>query len=149
MNIEPKGKQNQDGSKLSYVIAGSILGGGAFWLAWLRFNQLSSWENFYLYGWVQAAGIALIGILSLWAALLFTFGRPSAQSVFKVGLSLIPILLFVNLTILLFRGFDNLLQGNANFFLERLFAQPSRVLLVLVIVMALAVLNSWNKKSEK
>jgi hypothetical protein len=102
----------------------------------------------YWYNWVQTAGIALMGILCLSAALLAIAGSPSARSVFSFGLSIVPIILFTNLMMLVIRGIQNILQGNATVFFDRLFEQPFRILFILAIVIALAVLRSLNEKRE-
>jgi hypothetical protein len=145
MNTDEKDRLQ---TKVLLVCASIVLGSGALWLAWLRYRHLINEPDFYWYNWIQLAGIAIIGILSLCAAILFILGRRSARSLFTFGLSLIPILLFANLMVFLFRVFQNILQGNAIFFLERLFAQPYKVIVVLLIVIALTVLRSLNERKN-
>jgi hypothetical protein len=138
----------QPSNRLPRLIASVVVSAVALWLAWLQYDRLLSQPDVSWYNWVQFAGIALTGILCLWSAVLFVLGRPSAQDIFKIGLSLIPILLFANLMAFLFRVFQNILQGNASFFFERLFAQPYKVLFILLVVIALAVLGSLNERKE-
>jgi len=136
-------------SQLLPTLVSLILGGSVLWYTWFRYERLINQPVSNWYSWIQLAMIALIGILSLWAATLFILGKPAARDFFKLGLSAIPILLFINLIIFLVRVFQNILQGNASLFLERLFAQPYRILVILVVVIALIVLNWLNEKSEQ
>ena len=126
-----------------------ILGIGALWFAWFQYGRLINQQDFYWYNWVQLAMISLIGGLSLWAAILFVLGKPSARDFFKLGLAVVPILLFANLVAFLFRVFQNILQGNTGFFFERLFAQPYRILLILVLLIALTALGSLNQRKDQ
>ena len=148
MNIDDEGRRSRTSRRSLILLALSslVIGSGAFWLTVLRYESLAKQSDFYWYSWVQLAGIALVSILCLWAAILFILGRPSGRSVFKLGLSVVPIILFVNLMILVFRGIQNIFQGNANFFFERVFAQPYKILFILAIVIVLTILSSLNEK---
>jgi hypothetical protein len=126
-----------------------LLGSGALWFTWLRYDGLMNQPDAYWYNWVQLAGIALMGILCLLAALSFILRGPSAQSLFKLGLSIVPIILFTNFVMFVFRVVQNILQGNANGFFERVFTQPYKILLILALLLVLAVLGSLNEKREQ
>jgi hypothetical protein len=148
--IEDQGQNNKARSSTILLALSSLtLGGGAIWWAWLRYEDLARQSDSYWYSWVQLAGMALVGILCLLAAMLFFQGRQSARSVFKLGISIVPIILFANLMILVFHGIQNVLQGDASFFLDRILAQPYKLLFILVIVIALAVLGSLNEKEKQ
>jgi hypothetical protein len=122
-----------------------VLGIGSLWFTWLRYESLSSQPDFYWYNWIQIAGIALLGVLCLWASVLFLWGKSHGWSVFKAGLSIVPLVLFFNLMILLYRVVQNILQGNASFFFERVLSQPYKVILVVVILVALTLLRSLQE----
>jgi hypothetical protein len=128
------------------ALSSLLFGSGALWYGWLLYTGLVKRPDSYWYNWVQIAGIALVGVLCLWAGTLFFFGRPSARAVFKLGVSIVPILLFSNLMMLLFKVVQNIFQGNASFFFERVFAQPYKLLFLLLIVIAITVLGSLNEK---
>lgn len=102
----------------SLVIA--LLGVAAIWYAWLRFTSLATRTEIGWYEWIQPSMMVLFGVLSFWAALLSLLLRPDALFYFKLGLSIIPLILFVNLIILLFRVIAGILQGNAAFLLGSL-----------------------------
>jgi hypothetical protein len=126
-----------------------VLGIGALWFTWLRYESLGSQPDFYWYSWIQIAGIALLGILCLWASVLFLSGKSYGWPVFKAGLSIVPLILFFNLMILLYRVVENILQGNANFFFERVLSQPYKVILVVVIIVALTLLGSLQENKRE
>lgn len=123
----------------------AILGSGALWFAWLRYNSIVNRPQFHWYDWIQPAFIALMGILCLWATLLFILGKPSGLSVFTYGLSIVPLILFSNLVILVFRIIQNIIQGNAQPFLDSLFTQP-RNLVIPMIVIVLILLGYLEKR---
>jgi hypothetical protein len=150
MNTYQENKQNKasNGSLALLALSSLILGSSALWFTWIRYDRLLNQPGTYWYNWVQLAGIALLGILCLCAAILFILGKSSGRSVFKVGLSIIPILLFANLMNLVFRNIQSIFRGNTTFFFERMFAQPYKLLLILAVVIALAVLGSLNEKDE-
>src|SRR5688572_15870784 len=102
----------------------TILGCSALWFAWLRYNSLVNGLEIHWYDWIQPVFIALMGLLCLWATPLFILGKPSGLSVFTYGLSIVPLVLFSNLVILVFRMIQNIIQGNAQSFFDSLFAQP-------------------------
>lgn len=149
MNSHDERTLHKRSSQVLLALVSLVLGSSALWYAWFRYERLVNQPDSNWYSWVQLAMIALIGVLSLWAAILFILRKPAARDFFKLGLSGIPILLFVNLIVFLVRVFQNILQGNANLFFERLFAQPYRILFILVVVIALVILNSLNEKSKQ
>ena len=119
-------------------VASAILGGGALWFVWVRYNSIVNRPEIHWYDWLQPAGMTLVGILCLLATVLFIAGKRSAWSVFKAGLSSIPLILFINLLILMFRIIQNIFQGNAIAFLSRLYASPlNKVILAVVIIIIL------------
>jgi hypothetical protein len=136
-------------SAISLSVISATLGSGALWFTWFRYNSLLNRPEIEWYGRIQPIFFALMGILCLWAAILFVLRKPSGWPVFKTGLSMVPLLLFTNLLILLFRVIQNIFQGNVNFFFERVFAQPYKVILILAVVIALVLLGSLNEKREQ
>jgi hypothetical protein len=125
-----------------------IPGGAALWYAWLRSGSLMNLPVVHWYQWVQPALFGLMGILCLLAAILFLLGRSSGWSVFKFGLSIVPLVLFSNLIVLLFRVIQNMLQGNPTFIFDRLVAQPQKILFVLIVLIALGWLGSLNERAK-
>lgn len=128
---------------------GLILGVGALGYAWFRYSGILNRPEPHWYQWIQPALFGLMGILCLSAAILFILGRASAWSIFKLGLSIVPLVLFSNLVILVARGIQNIVQGNTTFVLERLIAQPQKLLLILVVLIALGLLGSLNESAKK
>jgi len=127
----------------------ALLGVSALWYAWYRYTNMAYRPDSQWYGWIQLALIAMMGILCLSAVALFVSGKSSGSSVFKAGLSIIPLLLFSNLVVLMFRAIQNIIQGNATFFLDRLIAQPQRIVLILIVLIALGLLGSLNERANR
>jgi len=125
-----------------------ILGSGALWYAWLRYNSILNRPDYQWLSWIQPALIALMGLLCLSAAVLFIAGKPSGWSVFKVGVSIVPLVLFSNLVILVFRVIQNIIQGNASPFFDRLLTQPYKILLIPIVIIALVLLGSLGKREK-
>lgn len=123
----------------------TILGGSALWFAWLRYNSMANGPEFHWYDWIQPAFIALMGILCLWATLLFILGKSSGLSVFTYGLSIVPLILFSNLVILVFRIIQNIIQGNAQPFFDSLFTQPRNMVIPMVVIV-LILLGYLDKR---
>ena len=130
----------------------TILGGTALWLAWARYKGIVNGTEVYWYAWIQPIALVLVGILCFLAAVLFISGKASAWPVFKAGLSIVPLILFINLLILIFRVIQSILQGNGISFISRLYASPvNKVILAVVIFIILSSIvkeikqNSQNK----
>jgi hypothetical protein len=129
---------------LSFI--STFLSGAALWYAWLRFNRMLNRPELNWYAWIQPAAMALVGVLCLLAAILLILGKPSGMSVFKAGLSIIPLLLFSNLVILVFRVIQNIIQGRAESMLIHLFTEP-RNLLIPIVVITLILLGYLGRNS--
>jgi hypothetical protein len=91
-------------------------------------------SGFLWYGWIRLAFMLLIGILCLLATILFILGKSSGWSVFMGGLFMVPLMLFSNLVILAFRVIQNIVQGNAQPFFDRLFTQPENIAIPIVVI---------------
>lgn len=127
----------------------TIFGGSALCFAWFRYNSLVNRPEFHWYDWIQPAFIVLMGILCLLATLLFISGKPSGLSVFKVGVSIVPLILFSNLVILVFRVIQNIIHGNAIPFISRLYASPlnKAILAVAVILILLSMVKEMKNNN--
>lgn len=123
----------------------TILGGAALWYTWFRYNGVVNRPEFHWYSWILPAFMALAGILCLSATLLFILGKSSGWSVFKAGLSIIPLILFSNLVILVFRIIQNIIQGNAKPFFDSLFTQPRNMVIPMVVIV-LILLGYLDKR---
>jgi hypothetical protein len=145
MEKSPNGKSKQELLFLSFV--STILGGGALWYAWLRYNMMLNRPDLNWYGWIQPMAMALVGILCLSATILLILGKLSGRSVFKAGLSIIPLLLFSNLIILVFRVIQNIIQGRAQSIFDRLFTEPRNILIPIVVI-ALLLLGYLGRNTE-
>lgn len=148
MNTTPKEKlPDQTPKWLANLLPfiSTILGSAAIWFAWFRYNSIVIRPEFHWYDWIQPALIALMGILCLLATLLFILGKPSGLSVLTYGLSIVPLILFSNLVILVFRIIQNIIQGNAQSFFDNLFAQP-RNMVIPVVVIVLILLGYLEKR---
>lgn len=126
-------------------VVSTVLGCGALWFAWFRYNNIVNRPEFHWYAWIQLAFIVLMGILCLLAALLFLLGKSSGWSVFTYGLAIVPLILFSNLVILVFRIIQNIIQGNAQPFFVSLFTQP-RNLIIPMVVIVLMLLGYLDKR---
>jgi len=146
-NEEQQPRQTSILSLIAVTLASAIVGSGALWFTWFRYDSFSNRPDIPWNHWVQLIFLALMGILCLSAALLFISGRPSAWSVFKAGLSIVPLLLFFNLVVLVFRVIQNILQGNGMSFLSRLYANPlnKAMLGVVLVFILLSVLKEFKK----
>jgi hypothetical protein len=132
-------------------IISAVLGGVALWYTWFRYTEMIGQSGFYWYEWVRPALIAGVGILFMVATLLFLLSKSSGWSVFKLGLSMIPLILLLNLIVLiLFRVIPSVVQGNAIPFIAKLYEQPhNKVLLgIAIVVILLSVVKGVinNKK---
>ena len=125
----------------------ALLGAGALWYAWLRYMEMMNQAEVHWYEWIRPTFMLSMGILYLLATLLFILGKSSGWSVFMTGLSMVPLMLFSNLVILVFRVIQNILQGNAQPFLARLFTEPQN-LIIPVVVIALVLLSSLNQRNK-
>src|SRR5688572_22303422 len=122
MNYIRKEKLADETPKWSRVLLpliSTLLGSGTLWYALSRYNTLLNRPDWY--GWMQVAFIVLVGVLCIWATVLFILGKSSGLAVLKLGISIIPLILFVNLIVLLFRVIHNIMQGDAALFLDRIF----------------------------
>jgi len=126
----------------------TALGSGALWYAWVRYNMLMNRTDSYWYGWIQVALIAFMGILCLSATVLSISGRSSGWSVFKLGLSIVPLLLFSNLVILVFRIVQSIMQGNAKLFFDRLLTQPQKLILIPIVIIVLLLLGALSEQDK-
>jgi hypothetical protein len=75
-------------------------------------------------------------------------GNPSAWSIFTGGLSIIPVMLFSNLVILIFRVIQNIVQGDTDPFLSRFSSSPLKVILNIIVVVIVLSLIQGIKKSK-
>ena len=135
-------------SKWLFPFISIILGGGALWYTWFRYTSMINQPDSQWYGWVQLALFVLMGILCVSAAVLFILGKSSGWSMFTTGLSIVPLILFSNLIILVFRGIQNIMQGNADLFLDRLIAQPQKIVLIVIVLIALGWLGTLNERNK-
>jgi hypothetical protein len=126
-----------------------LLGGAAIWFSWLRFTNLFSRPNVSWYEWIQPSMVVLFAFLCLVAAILFVLRKPDAVSFFKLGLSVIPLILFINLVILLFRAAASVWQGDAGFILERVLSQPHKFILIPLIIIAWILLDRLSKSKDQ
>lgn len=127
----------------------AVLGGGALWIAWFRHQHIVNQSEFHWYAWIQPIGLVLAGVLCLLATILFILGKASAWSVFKTGLSIVPLILFTNLLILVFRVTQSIVQGNGASFISRLYASPVNkvILAVVVIVILLSIIKETKQNN--
>jgi hypothetical protein len=125
----------------------AVLGGGALWYTWLKYNDVMNQSGFLLYGWIRLAFMLLIGILCLVSTILFILGKSSGWSVFMGGLSMVPLMLFTNLVILVFRFIQNIVQGNAQPFFDHLFTQPENIAIPIVVI-ALVLFGFFGKREK-
>lgn len=125
-----------------------LLGSGALWLAWVRYQNIVNGAGFFWYSWIQPVGLVLVGVLCIVATILFLLDKASAWSVFKTALSIVPLMLFINFIILLFRIAQSLIQGNAISFISGLYASPVNkvILTVVVIVILLSIVKETRQK---
>jgi hypothetical protein len=144
-----KEKLSNQTPKWLQIIVSAILGGGGVWYAWFRYNTLVNRPDSSWYGWVQVAFLVLIGVLCIWATVLFIWGKPSGSSLLKLGISIIPLFLFSNLVILIFRVIQNIVHGDAALFLDRVFAQPHKFILIPIVVILLLWLESLTKRDSR
>jgi hypothetical protein len=126
-----------------------VLGGTAVWYAWLRYASLMSRIDTGWHEWIQPLMVVLFGLLSLWAAVLFMLHKPDGLSYFKLGLSIIPLILFVNLVILLLKAVAGILQGNAAFLLDRVLSQPHKFIMIPIVIIALILLGVLNNTEDQ
>jgi len=144
---EKESNEKPKGLASLFPLLSPLLGGGALWLAWMRYSALINQSSANWYQWVQTAAIALVGILCLLATVLVLFDRSSGTAVLKTGLSIVPLLLFANLLVLLARIGQSILEGNAMMFLARLYASPLNK--ALLIVVGILIVLSILKETEK
>lgn len=125
-----------------------LLGSGALWLTWVRYQNIVNGAGFIWYSWIQPVGLVLVGVLCIVATTLFLLDKASAWSVFKTALSIVPLMLFINFIILLFRIAQSLIQGNAISFISGLYASPVNkvILTVVVIVILLSIVKETRQK---
>ncbi|MBD2871383.1 hypothetical protein [Paenibacillus arenilitoris] len=125
----------------------TVVGGGALWYTWFKYNEMVEQAGGPWYGWIRIGFTLLIGVLCLAATVLFLFGRSSAWDVFKTGLFLVPVMLVANLVILVIRAIVSVVQGEAGPFFDKLFDSPQNIIIP-VIVIALVTLGVMSKKDE-
>jgi hypothetical protein len=148
--IQDKSSNEMPGeNQVVLSILSALLGGGALWFTWLRYTVIVNRPESYWYDWFQLAGIALVGILCASAMILMILGKHSGQQIFKTGLSIIPLLLFTNLVILLFRAIQSAIQGNTSFLFERLASQPQKLIIIPIVVIVLILLRSLSKTEHR
>lgn len=125
-----------------------LVGCGSLWYAWLQYNDLVNQPQLDGYVWIRPVLMLLLGVFCLVASTLFIIGSPTAWSVFMSGLSIIPIMLFSNLVVLIFRVIQNIVQGNTDPFLSRLSTSPLKVILNIIVVVTVLSLIQGIKKRE-
>jgi hypothetical protein len=149
MNAHPETNFTERSKSILYPFLSGIVGSGVLWYVWLRSLNLLQRADAQWYEWIQPVMLVLVGVMGLWATLLFIMRRPLALSVFKLGLSIVPLLLLVNLLILLIRVIVNVFQGNAGVLLERILNQPYKALLIPIIVIMLMLLGALTKNEDR
>ncbi len=128
-----------------------VLAIGAFWYIWFKYDDIvnSAVSGYdYWYVWIRPALIALVGILCLLAAILSLAGKHTAPSMFMGGISVILFILLSNLVIFVIRVVHRIFAGDAGPVFDRIFAEPHKVFLVPLIILALATIHSLSKKKD-
>jgi hypothetical protein len=148
MNIKDQ-KSLDDQTPKWFGMLPLLVASGAFWYAWSQYNYLVHQLQPDWYAWVRPVLMLLLGISCLVAFILFIMNRSSAWSVFIGGLSIIPIMLFTNLIVLIFRVLYNIVQGNTDAFLSRVSTSPLKVILnIIVVVIVLSVIQAIKKREN-
>lgn len=149
MNINnPESLDNKTPKWLTGMLS-LLVGSGAFWYAWSQYNTLVNQPQLDWFAWIRPVLMLLLGIACLVASAFFVIGNPAAWSVFMGGLSIIPLMLFSNLIVLIFRVIQNIVQGNTDPFLSRLSTSPLKVILnIIVVVIALSVIQVIKKREN-
>jgi hypothetical protein len=135
-------------TKLLPLIA-TVVGAGALWIAWFQYIGIMDQPQSEWYAWIRPVLMSLVGLLCMMAAILFMTAKPSAWSVFVGGLSIIPIMLFSNLVILIFRVIQNIMLGDVDPFLSRVSSSPLKVILnIMVVLIVLSVIQGIKKSKN-
>jgi hypothetical protein len=126
-----------------------LLGSGALWLAWIRYQNILNGTEFLWYAWIQPVGLVLVGVLCIATTILFLSDKASAWAVFKTAMSIIPLILFINFVILLFRVGQSMIQGKAISFISGLYVSPANkvILAVVVIMILLSIIKETKQKN--
>lgn len=143
-------KETSGSSKLSAVLmtlASATIGGGLLWFVWFRYTSSLYGVEISWYNWIQLTALALMGVLCLAAGILFLTGKPSGWTLFKTSLLILPLLLFSNLIVFLFRVIQSTVQGNGISLLSRLYASPlnKAILGVILIIIVLSALKEIKR----
>ncbi|MCX7749671.1 MAG: hypothetical protein N2645_22685 [Clostridia bacterium] len=126
-----------------------VLGAGALWYSWFSISDMTGNSGVHWYEWRQPVFILLLGVLCLAATSLLIAGKSSGWTVFTWGLMMVPIMLIVNLVVLAIRIVQNVLQGNALPFFKRLFDDPSKLIFIPIVILALVLLGALDKNKSK
>ncbi|MBD8498578.1 hypothetical protein [Paenibacillus arenosi] len=127
-----------------------LLGGAALWYTWYMYNDNMNTLDFPWYGWIRVACIGILGIFCVTAALLLLLSKPLGWNVLKLGLSIIPFMLFSGLVIVGIRGIYYLFNNSSALFerFEQFIMDPSN-LVIPIIVVALLLLGKLNQTKSK
>lgn len=114
-----------------------------------RYNDLLNQSESFWYHWFQTALVALIGIVCLISAFISVLSKQRmGWQLFIVGLSLFPIILFINLLVFLFDVIQGVLAGETLPLISRLYeSNPAKI--ILGIVAALILLSVVKKVIDK
>jgi hypothetical protein len=150
--MDINGQENFDHQtpKWLMLLLSLLVGGGALWYAWFQYGNLMNQPQLDWYVWIRPVSMLLVGAFCLVAAVLFILDKASARSVFMGGLSIIPLMLFSNLIVLIFRVVQNIFQGNADPFPVNISASPLKVILnIIIVVIVLSVIQEIKKSKVK
>ncbi|MFY0758022.1 hypothetical protein AB1K32_03950 [Metabacillus dongyingensis] len=125
------------------------LGGASLWFSWFRYTRMVNQFGFQWYNWIQPVLLVLAGILFFYAALLFIIGKPSGWAILINGISVIPVILFINLVILIGRGIVHLIKGAEMPSISALYSSSidKSLLTAAVIIIVISIVKGLiNKK---
>jgi hypothetical protein len=148
MNID-KQKNLEDPTPKWFGVLPLLVACAAFWFAWSQYDHLVHQPQLEWYAWIRPVLMILLGVSCLVAFTLFIAGNTYAWSGFISALSIIPIMLFTNLIVLIFRMLQNIGQGSPDAFLSRLSTSPLKVILnFVVVVIVLSVIQAIKKREN-
>lgn len=148
-HLQSSGQNTSTRQQAMLCFMSIVLSGAAIWYTWLRVTNLVSRADDRWYEWIQPLLMVLFAVICLVAAALFLFRKSEAASYFKLGLSVIPLILFVNLMILLVRAAASVWQGDAGFLLERVLSQPHKFVLIPLIIVAWILLERLSGSKDQ
>jgi hypothetical protein len=150
MNINNQENLDHQTPKWLMPLLSLLVGGGALWYVWFQYGNLMNQPQLDWYVWIRPVSMFLVGAFCLVAAVLFILDKSSAESAFMGGLSIIPLMLFLNLIVFVFRVVRNIFQGNADPFPASISASPFKVILnIIIVVTVLSVIQEIKKSKVK